>query len=231
MTGRCGTRQGSLPGPRSRSRSYPRAPATSWLPASGSVACALPGTPYSSVSRGRSISAWPNGDTWARSDPTATACSSSRPGPGSMRASWRPPTRTGSGGCAFGAYIGATVRELLRLAPIELNITADGERLERTGHLALVANTGTAHPGPAWATPADRSERRPTGSCWSWAAEGSQAACEVPPTSCCEAGARGDDDPAHDPRGPHRDHPPQPIEIDGDLHPAGWLAPASLPTR
>ncbi len=47
----------------------------------------------------------------------------------------------------FGAYIGATLRELTRLAAGEFTITADGELLHLHGHLALVANAGEIIPG------------------------------------------------------------------------------------
>jgi diacylglycerol kinase family enzyme len=47
----------------------------------------------------------------------------------------------------FGAYVGATLRELTRLAPTDFVITADGETMERHGHLVLVANAGEIIPG------------------------------------------------------------------------------------
>ncbi len=47
----------------------------------------------------------------------------------------------------FGAYVGATVRELTRLAAGDFTITADGELLQLHGHLALVANVGEIIPG------------------------------------------------------------------------------------
>jgi diacylglycerol kinase family enzyme len=47
----------------------------------------------------------------------------------------------------FGAYIGATLRELTRLASTDFVITADGETIERHGHLVLVANAGEIIPG------------------------------------------------------------------------------------
>ena len=47
----------------------------------------------------------------------------------------------------FGAYVGAALRELTRLAPADFTITADGDRLEMRGYLALVANAGDIIPG------------------------------------------------------------------------------------
>ena len=47
----------------------------------------------------------------------------------------------------FGAYVGATLRELTRLASTDFRITADGESIERHGHLVLVANAGEIIPG------------------------------------------------------------------------------------
>jgi diacylglycerol kinase family enzyme len=47
----------------------------------------------------------------------------------------------------FGAYVGATLRELTRLAAADFAITADGELLQLHGHLALVANAGQIIPG------------------------------------------------------------------------------------
>jgi len=47
----------------------------------------------------------------------------------------------------FGAYIGAAVREVLRLETARFHITADGEAIELEGYLALVANAGELVPG------------------------------------------------------------------------------------
>jgi diacylglycerol kinase family enzyme len=47
----------------------------------------------------------------------------------------------------FGAYVGAAVRELARLAPSRFRIVADGEPIEIVGHLVLVANAGQLIPG------------------------------------------------------------------------------------
>jgi len=47
----------------------------------------------------------------------------------------------------FGAYVGAAVRELARLAAVQFRIVADGEPIELVGHLVLVANAGELIPG------------------------------------------------------------------------------------
>ena len=47
----------------------------------------------------------------------------------------------------FGAYIGAAFRELLRLESAEFRIVADGEIIETEGYLALVVNAGELIPG------------------------------------------------------------------------------------
>ena len=47
----------------------------------------------------------------------------------------------------FGAYIGAAFRELLRLETAQFHIVADGETIDTEGYLVLVANTGELVPG------------------------------------------------------------------------------------
>jgi diacylglycerol kinase (ATP) len=47
----------------------------------------------------------------------------------------------------FGAYVGAAVRELLRLETARFHIEADGEAIDIEGYLALVANAGELVPG------------------------------------------------------------------------------------
>jgi diacylglycerol kinase family enzyme len=47
----------------------------------------------------------------------------------------------------FGAYVGAAIRELGRLAPSRFRIVADGDALEIDGYLAMVANAGQLVPG------------------------------------------------------------------------------------
>jgi diacylglycerol kinase (ATP) len=47
----------------------------------------------------------------------------------------------------FGAYVGAAIRELARLESTRFRIVADGESIEIAGYLALVANAGELVPG------------------------------------------------------------------------------------
>ncbi len=47
----------------------------------------------------------------------------------------------------FGAYVGAAIRELTRLATADFSIVADGQPLEMRGYLALIANAGDLVPG------------------------------------------------------------------------------------
>ena len=47
----------------------------------------------------------------------------------------------------FGAYVGAAVREVMRLETARFRIDADGETLELEGYLAIVANAGELVPG------------------------------------------------------------------------------------
>jgi diacylglycerol kinase family enzyme len=47
----------------------------------------------------------------------------------------------------FGAYVGAAVREVLRLETARFHIDADGEALDIEGYLALVVNAGDLVPG------------------------------------------------------------------------------------
>ncbi len=47
----------------------------------------------------------------------------------------------------FGAYVGAALRELVRLESARFRIVADGEALEIVGYLVLVANAGDLIPG------------------------------------------------------------------------------------
>jgi diacylglycerol kinase family enzyme len=47
----------------------------------------------------------------------------------------------------FGAYVGAAIREMGRLAPSRFRIVADGDAMEIDGYLAMVANAGQLVPG------------------------------------------------------------------------------------
>lgn len=47
----------------------------------------------------------------------------------------------------FGAYVGAAIKELTRLATADFTIEADGDRIELHGYLVLIANAGELVPG------------------------------------------------------------------------------------
>ena len=129
----------------------------------------------------------------------------------------------------FGAYIGAAMREVLRSAPVDLVITADGERIERTGHLVLVANTGEIIPGRLGPRrPIDPSDGQldllvVTGR---GIAGGLRSAADLLLRS-------GELDGTTIRRRIHEvrieTDPPQPVETDGDVHPPGWLAARIAP--
>ena len=130
----------------------------------------------------------------------------------------------------FGAYVGATLREMLRLAPVELAITADGETFERRGHLALVANTGQIIPGRL-------GPRRPIDP-----GDGQLDLLVVTGRgipgglrSAADLLLRSGELQGETIRRRVRDVrivtlPPQPVEVDGDVHPAGWLAARVAPS-
>ena len=129
----------------------------------------------------------------------------------------------------FGAYVGAAMRELLRLTPVDLVITADGERLERTGHLVLVANTGEIVPGRLGPRrPIDPSDGRldllvVTG-------QGITGGLRSAADLLLRAGELDGATIRRRVREVRIDSdPPQPVETDGDVHPPGWLAARIAP--
>jgi diacylglycerol kinase (ATP) len=129
----------------------------------------------------------------------------------------------------FGAYVGATVRELARLQPAHFRIVADGDRLEIDGLLVLVGNCGDLIPGRLGARqPLDPSDGR--------------LDLLVVGGRDILAGLRGAVDLLWR-TGQLDDHvirravshvrveaaPAQPIQTDGDVHPASWLEAHVLP--
>jgi diacylglycerol kinase (ATP) len=129
----------------------------------------------------------------------------------------------------FGAYIGATLREMLRLSPVEFHITADGEAFERHGHLVLVANTGEIIPG--WIGP--RRPIDPGDGRLDLLVVGGRG---IPGglRSAAELLLSTGDLAGNTLRRTVREvritsSPPQPVEIDGDVHPPGWLAARVAP--
>ena len=129
----------------------------------------------------------------------------------------------------FGAYVGATVREMLRLTPTTFTITADGDTFERRGHMVLIANTGEIIPGRIGPRrPIDPGDGRldllVVGG--GGLPGGLRSAARLLLSSGELTGGTV--------RRSVREvritsTPPQPVEIDGDPHPPGWLAARVAP--
>ncbi len=129
----------------------------------------------------------------------------------------------------FGAYVGAMLREVTRLAPADFTITADGDRFERHGHLVLVANAGQIIPGRVGPRePIDPGDGRldllVVGG--GGMAGGLRSAAELLLRT-------GDLDGTAVRRKVREvrieSEPPQPVETDGDVHAPGWLAARIVP--
>ena len=129
----------------------------------------------------------------------------------------------------FGAYVGAAVRELVRLETARFRIEADGDAIEIDGYLALVANAGELVPGRIGPRqpidPADgrldlivlggqRSAGRPARR---------RASCMLRPGRPRAAASSG----GPSARSRIEAEPAQPIETDGDHHPPGRLEAGS----
>jgi diacylglycerol kinase family enzyme len=129
----------------------------------------------------------------------------------------------------FGAYVGAAVREAMRLTPARFRITADGAEVEIVGLVVLIANTGDLIPGRLGARqPIDPSDGR--------------LDLLVVGGRSLLAGARGvtslllrtgELDGSVIRRSIRQVRveadPPQPIQTDGDAHAPGWLEAMVLP--
>ena len=129
----------------------------------------------------------------------------------------------------FGAYVGATIREVLRSTPTTFTITADGETFERRGHLVLVANTGEIIPGRVGPRrridPGDgRLDLIVVGG--DGIPGGLRSAARLL-LSSAELADRTVRRAVRDVR--ITSTPSQPVEIDGDPHPPGWLAARVAP--
>ena len=132
----------------------------------------------------------------------------------------------------FGAYVGAGVRELTRLETADFHVTADGVTFRLRGLLILVANLGELVPGRVGPRrPIDPSDGHldliVVGG--AGVASGLRSAARL----LLNTGEIRDDTiriPVRQVR--VEADPPQPIQTDGDHHPAGWLeatiAPAAL---
>jgi diacylglycerol kinase (ATP) len=129
----------------------------------------------------------------------------------------------------FGAYVGAALREVVRLQPARFRITADDRQIAITGLVVLVANCGDLIPGRLGA----REPLDPT--------DGSLDLIVVGGSDVV-AGLRGAADlllrtgelDGSSIRRPVRRvrveaDPAQPIQVDGDVHPAGWLEATVMP--
>jgi diacylglycerol kinase (ATP) len=129
----------------------------------------------------------------------------------------------------FGAYVGAAIGELTRLRTAVFRITADGQELEVSGYLVLIANAGEIVPGRIGPRrpidPADGhlqlmvlGAKDPLG--------GLRAAASLL-LSQDELDGTVIRRSVHEVR--VEAEPAQPIEIDGDDQPPGWLEARVLP--
>ena len=129
----------------------------------------------------------------------------------------------------FGAYIGATLRELMRLRSARFLITADGERIELQGHLALVANAGELIPGRLGPRqPIDPGDGRLD----LLVVGGRDLATGLRSTAelLLRTGPLDGTAVRRMVREVHIEtDPPQPVETDGDPHPPGWLTARVIP--
>ena len=129
----------------------------------------------------------------------------------------------------FGAYVGAAVRELSRLQPAHFKIVADGDLLEIEGLVVLIGNCGDLIPGRLGARqPLDPADGRldlivvggrdiltglrgAVDLLWRTGEQDGHVIRRSVTSVRVEA------------------QPAQPIQIDGDVHPAGWLESRVLP--
>jgi diacylglycerol kinase (ATP) len=129
----------------------------------------------------------------------------------------------------FGAYVGAAIRELTRLRTAVFRITADGKELEIRGYLVLIANAGEIVPGRIGPRrpidPADgRLQLMVLGA--ENPLDGLRAAATLllSPDELTGTVVRRTVSEVR-----VEAEPAQPIEIDGDDQPAGWLEARVLP--
>jgi diacylglycerol kinase (ATP) len=129
----------------------------------------------------------------------------------------------------FGAYVGAAIGELARLSTAVFQITADGNELEMRGYLVLVANTGDIIPGRVGPRrPLDPSDGR---------LELIVLGADHPLDGLRSAAALLLSRDELDGRVIRRSvsevrvvaEPVQPIQVDGDHEPAGWLEANVIP--
>jgi diacylglycerol kinase family enzyme len=129
----------------------------------------------------------------------------------------------------FGAYVGAAITELTRLRTAVFRITADGEKLEIRGYLVLIANAGDIVPGKIGPRrPIDPADGR---------LQLMVLGAENPIDGLRGAASLLLSQDELDGRVIRRSvsevrveaEPAQPIEIDGDDQPPGWLEARVLP--
>ncbi len=129
----------------------------------------------------------------------------------------------------FGAYVGAALRELTRLNPAAFDITADGERLQLDGHLALVANLGELIPGRL----GPREPIDPTDGRLDLLVVGGRGLVRGLRSTAELLLRKGKLDGIVVRRTVREvrieTDPPQPVESDGDTHPPGWLVARVVP--
>jgi diacylglycerol kinase family enzyme len=129
----------------------------------------------------------------------------------------------------FGAYIGAAVREALRLEPARFRIVADGVSVEIVGLVVLVANCGDLIPGRLGA----RQALDPEDGLLDLIVIGGRGIIGGLRGAADVLLRTGELDGAVI-RRPVRHvrveaDPPQPTQTDGDVHPSGWLEAAVMP--
>jgi diacylglycerol kinase family enzyme len=129
----------------------------------------------------------------------------------------------------FGAYVGAAIREAVRLSPADFRIEADDAVVEITGLVVLVANCGDLIPGRLGARqPLDPSDGR-----LDLIVVGGRHVVAGLHGAAQLLLRTGDLDGSVVRRGVRRvrieARPPQPIQTDGDPHPPGWLEASVLP--
>jgi diacylglycerol kinase family enzyme len=129
----------------------------------------------------------------------------------------------------FGAYIGAAVREALRLEPARFRITADDSTFEITGLVALIANCGDIVPGRIGA----RQPLDPTDGRLDLLVVGGRDVLSGLRGAADLLFRTGDQDGAVIRRSVTRvrieAEPAQPRQTDGDPHPPGWLEASVMP--
>ena len=129
----------------------------------------------------------------------------------------------------FGAYVGAALRELVRLESARFRIVADGESMEVVGYLVLVANAGDLVPGRV----GPRQPIDPTDGALDLIVLGGDGPLDAL-QGAAELMVRAGDLQGRVIRRAVRSvrieaDPPQPIETDGDHHRPGWLEARVVP--